>query len=190
MRTAYATALTPAPGFEPPPEFKLLIAYEDFANGRRAMMFLERLVEEFGRLFTFVPRFLKFEDLTKAQVAEQMEKEALEADLVVVAAYADGEWPGPARAWIRELEIRRGKRDRGLVSLLNSRQEASPNDRPAQWRLRAATKRGRSHALRQPVAWATKEEAFPVEITWRSHARLKAEARPTDYLAKAAQVSA
>jgi hypothetical protein len=165
---------------EAPTEFRLLIAYDDFANGRCAVRFLEKLVDEFGKLFTFIPRLLKFEDLMRPQVARQVEHEAAEADMVVVAAYGDADLPVLVRDWLGKLGPREGNREGTLVALFSSGKKGPVNHRPAQWHLRQAARRSERKLLCNPIDWPTKEAAFPVEITWRLKPRLSSGIQSAD----------
>jgi hypothetical protein len=63
------------------PKLSLLIGYDDFANGRRAISFLRYLKEAFGDLCMFNPQFLRFEDLMRPQVAQEMGSDAAMADM-------------------------------------------------------------------------------------------------------------
>jgi hypothetical protein len=179
MQTTHSISAGAA-GIETPPEFKLLIAYDDFANGRYAMRFLERLVDEFGRLFSFIPRLLKFEDLMRPQVAEQVEKEAAEADMVVVAAYGEADLPTLVKDWLCKLGPRKGKDDGTLVALFSSGKEGTASHRPAQWHLRKAARRSDREFVCNPIDWPAKEATFPVEITWRINGRVNAGSRQAE----------
>jgi hypothetical protein len=171
MQTAHSISATRRAAFAAPPEFRLLLAWDDFASGRRAVCFLERLVDEFGRMFTFVPSFLRFEDLRQPHVAQQMEDQAAEADLVVIAACGDAELPLLVKDWIRKLGAEKEHSDGALVALLSPGESGFVNDRPVHWHLSEAARRSGRKFLCNPIDWPAKEAAFPVEITWRNNQR-------------------
>jgi hypothetical protein len=177
MQTRQCISGAGATGFDTPPAFKLLIAYEDFANGRWAMRFLETLVDEFGKLFIFMPRLLRFEDLTRPEVARQAEDEAAEADMVVFAAYGDADLPSLVKDWVRKLGLRRGQGDGALVALLSSSKQGATNYAPSQRHLRAAARRSERKFLCNPINWPAREAAFPVEITRRNDRQMSSHPR-------------
>jgi hypothetical protein len=177
VQTAHSIPVRLATDLEGPPELKLLIAWDDFANGRRAICFLERLLEDFGRIFTFTPIFLRFEDLLRPETAAQMKDEATQADLVVIAAYGDADLPVVVTEWIQNLGARKDHNDSPLVVLLSSNERGNVNDRPVQWRLHERAGRSGKNFLGNAIVWPTSGPTLPAEITWRSNRQVNARSR-------------
>jgi hypothetical protein len=162
---------------EAPPEIKLLIAWDDFANGRRAICFVEQLQKDFGGMFTFTLSFLKFEDLMRPQTAAEMEGKAGEADMVIIAAYGDADLPVVVKDWMQNLGAGKGDSDSPLVVLLSSDERGSMNDRPVQWRLGEAAGRSGRNVLGNAMAWPAKRAGLPVEMACRCNRRVEARAQ-------------
>jgi hypothetical protein len=99
--------------------FRLVVAYDDFANEIRAREFYGRLVESFGKTITFVPRFLKFEELSGPRVRENLAGDVAAADMPVIAAYENADLPSLAADWIQTWRVK-AKRDDGTWLVLLS----------------------------------------------------------------------
>lgn len=153
------------------PELKLVIAYESFADGLCALRFLEKLLQDFGRLFTFVPRFLKFEQLLQPEVAARTSAEAAAADMVIVATSEGTELPALIKKWISQWDAQPGEAhsDGALVALLSSARACRDGLTPIRSYLcRLAERTGRKFLCHQ-IEWAKTEMAFPVEIKRVNH---------------------
>jgi hypothetical protein len=131
----------PSPNSGRGSEFKLVVAYDDFGGAACARRFFERLVESFGEFLTFIPRFLKFEELLRPRIGERLAKEAAVADMVVFVANEDGDLPDLVEEWIRTWETTTGIEGRRLLALLSTSHRENDQCTPVQWRLRQAARR-------------------------------------------------
>jgi hypothetical protein len=122
-------------------EFKLVVAYDDFGNGICATEFLKRLAESFGEILTFVPRFLKFEELLELRVRELLVREVAVADMVVFVADEHVTLPDSVENWIRTWETTAGIEDLRLLALFSTSHRDNDRMTPVQWRLRQAARR-------------------------------------------------
>lgn len=157
-------------------DFNLVIAYEDFANGLCAMRFFEDLLDDMGRVFTLIPRFLKFEELQRPRLRECVAAEAAQADMVVVAANEGAELPGLVKTWLNGWRSAGNRDDRSLVALISAPAGHKVHRKPVRSLLQEVA---RSKGMRflcqeifdeEPVfpieisGWQTRDAAFPVEI--------------------------
>ena len=149
------------------PVLKLVIAYDDFANGLCAMNFFQSLLDEFGWMFIFVPRFLKFEELLRREVAERVAQEAAEADLTVIAAHEGWDLPALVKEWLQTWKGSPKNEDGPFVALLSTPEEASSWRRPVEAHLRKVARRTQKTFLCNQISWPTKEVRFSVEIHHR-----------------------
>ncbi len=122
-------------------EFKLVVAYDDFGNGICAKEFFRGLAESFGEMLTFVPRFLKFEELLELRVRELLVSEVAVADMVVFVADEHVTLPDSVENWIRTWETTAGIEDLRLLALFSTSHRDNDRVTPVQWRLRQAARR-------------------------------------------------
>ncbi len=124
-------------------EFRLVVAYDDFGNGICAKTFFEGLAESFGEFFTFIPRFLKFEELLKLPVGERLAREAAVADMVVFVADEHVDLPDFVENWIQIWETPTKIEGHRLLALFSTCHRENDRVTPVQWRLRKAARRTR-----------------------------------------------
>ena len=148
---------------EEAPEFKMVIAYDDFANGRCALNFFERIVAEFGERFVFVPGFLKFEELLWPRVGQRVAREVAEADMVVIAAYEEADLPSLVKDWLRTWGHARRRNKAALVALLSASQDGTMLRTPVRSHLQQVAQRAGMKFLCN-IDWPKKDVQFPVEI--------------------------
>jgi hypothetical protein len=152
---------------EEAPEFKMVIAYDDFANGRWAMKFLDWIVAEFGKLFIFVPTFLKFEELFWPEVGRRVARTVAEADVVVIAAYEDSDLPSLVKDWLRTWGRARRRNETTLVALLSASQDSTALQAPVRSHLQQVARRTGMKFLCD-IDWPKQDFQFPVEIDQRT----------------------
>ena len=167
MQTDNLRKVRPVLCLDEVPVLKMVIAYDDFAHGMCALHFLESLIADFGEMFTFVPRFLKFEELLRWDVAEQVSKEAAEADLTVIAAHEGWDLPALVKEWLQTWKGSPKNEDGPFVALLSTPEEASSWRRPVEAHLRKVARRTQKTFLCNQISWPTKEVRFSVEIHHR-----------------------
>ena len=168
MQTIDATTAAATLEFDEAPEFKLVIAYDSFANGRCAMKFFEWLMEDFGKLFTFVPRFLRFEDLLWPDLQEEAAREAAEADMVVIAANQGGDSPLSTKECIRSWEANIRNNGCAFVALPSNCQGDDSCRTTVQSHLRQVARQNGMKFLCKQIHWPDKDVEFPIQIRRRS----------------------
>jgi hypothetical protein len=129
------------PGSGPMSEFKLVVAYDDFGHANCAKCFIERLVESFGEILTFIPCFLKFEELSMPHVGERLAREVALADMVVIVAYEHADLPDPMEEWVRSWETTRRIEGRQLLTLVSTSHRGNRRRTPVQSRLLQVARR-------------------------------------------------
>jgi hypothetical protein len=153
-----------------PAELKLVIVYDDFANGRYAMDFLERLIQNFGRLFTFVPRFLRLEELREPCLDASLTEEAGRADMVVIAAREEAELPGRVETLMRAWEGEARGDEGALIALLRPIWKGSANQAGVRSHLEQVARRAGRTFLCKQIEWPEEPTEFAVTITQRTPA--------------------
>ncbi len=149
--------------------FQMVIAYGDFANGRCAMNFFDRIVAEFGKMFIFVPSFLKFEELLWPEVGDRVVREAAEADMVVIAAYEEADLPSLVKDWLGTWEKVEKRNETALVALLSASQDSTVSRTPVRSHLRQVARRaGMKFFCNHHIGWPRKDVQFPLEIIHRA----------------------
>jgi hypothetical protein len=131
----------PDPSFGPMSEFKLVVAYDDFGHANCARCFVERLMESFGKILTFIPCFLKFEELSMPHVGERLSREAALADMVVIVAYEHADLPDPMEEWVRSWETSKRIESRQLLALVSASHRGNRRRTPVQSRLLQVARR-------------------------------------------------
>jgi hypothetical protein len=130
-------------------EFKLVVVYDDFGNGICAKKFFDGLAESFGKILTFIPRFLKFEELLSLHVGERLAKEVAVADMVVFVADEYADLPDFVEKWIRTWETTTRIERSRLLALFSTRHRENNRRTPVQSCLRQAARRARMKFLLQ-----------------------------------------
>jgi hypothetical protein len=82
------------------PRFNVVIVYEDFVTGTRAMTVYDSLARSLANHYEFTNSAWKFEILRQASLKKIAVFDAIEADLVLISAHAGSELPEEVRAWI------------------------------------------------------------------------------------------
>jgi hypothetical protein len=108
-------------GLETEPALNVVVAYEDFATGKRAMHIYNRLVQEFQHEFRFTVNFWKFDILPTPKLLKMAAHEAAQADVVFISARTDGELPLEVKNWLRRWLVRSENSSVTLVALLEGK---------------------------------------------------------------------
>ncbi len=101
------------------PDFRVLLAYQDFAAGLRAKEFFDRLVQDHGGVFRFICHLWKFDLLQAPGLEDQAVAEAAKADMIVIAAHDHSTLPPTVKAWF-ERWLRRNRIPGALVALVDA----------------------------------------------------------------------
>jgi hypothetical protein len=143
------------------PELKVVIAYDDFANGRCALNFYEQLVESFGSQFTFEAHFLKFEELLSPEFRARWTAEVAGADMIVITAHEGGELPALFKEWIRSWTPRKTDGSTALIALVNMSGETASRRTPVRSHLHEVAKAKGMEFISRRVAWSGEEVRRP-----------------------------
>jgi hypothetical protein len=160
-KTIFATNFA-AP--EEVPEFKLVIAYEDFAHGQYAIKFFEWIVAKFGDLFTFIPHFLQFEELLGPQVRERITRELTDTSMVVIAANEDADLPLLVTDWLRSWETVNIGNESALVALLSFYQDNRSRRSSVRSQLERVARRTGMKFFCKPIDWPRDDNRQPAEV--------------------------
>ncbi len=101
------------------PAFKVIIVYEDFHSGLRAMQLYERLTKQLAHECRFPLNLWKCDILGIPPVAEFAADAAASADLVMISLDLDAKIPAKLKTWIETWAGRRIPMDAALVALFN-----------------------------------------------------------------------
>lgn len=107
---------------------KVIIAYEDFATGHRAMRACENLIGQLGREFQFQTSLWKFEILRLPKLEPMAGQDAVEADVVIISAHGRGELPAEVKKWMERWLSRTQEVAKALVALLDEEEEGAEED--------------------------------------------------------------
>lgn len=97
---------------------KVLIVYEDFATGQHAMSASKRLFGELTRDFESQASFWKFDVLRVPTMRQLAAQDAIEADVVVIAAHAGQALPADLKSWLQSCLDQKAPGVTTLVAML------------------------------------------------------------------------
>jgi len=129
--------------------WSVVVVYEDPAARERAVSFCDQLVTRFWTGFEFAVNWWSFALLGEAEAAREATQNAGRADLIVVSATSEGDFPAPIKGWVEAWLRLRGEREGLLAGLIE------PSARPGGWEgqkhnyLRNAAHRGAMDYLTQ-----------------------------------------
>src|SRR4051812_13390051 len=98
--------------------FQVMIAYSDFSAGRRAMDACQLLVAELGGDVEFCSSMWRFEMLQVSKLKRIAARDAIEADMVIVATNAE-ELPHEIKKWIQAWTPHKRGQTAALVALFD-----------------------------------------------------------------------
>ena len=99
-------------------QFRVLIVHDRPANALQAMQMVEDMVGQLRQEFEIHRDFWGFEAIGQIGLYDKTVREALNADIVVVAADGDEELPAPVQNWLTRWAVQSGARAATLVALL------------------------------------------------------------------------
>ncbi len=105
--------------FERSSPINLVIGYEDFATGQRAMKSCQRLIDRLSHEFQFRTTVWKFDILRVPQLTEIATEDLAEADMVVISAHGPGQLPDEVKSWLEELPPKTPGGAKALIALLD-----------------------------------------------------------------------
>ena len=100
-------------------DMKVLVAYEDFAAGTRAMAMLKRVGSQCGQQGQLVHIMWRFDVLSDESFFELAVSEALAADIIVIATREGKSLPQRIRVWIARWLLMKNRRPLALVATLD-----------------------------------------------------------------------
>ena len=103
---------------EPKSAWSVVVVYEDATACEPAVRFCDQLVKRFWAGFEFDLSWWPFTQLEQVESAEAAADKAALADIIVVAANPEGDFPLPVKAWVETWLNQRGDREGILVGLL------------------------------------------------------------------------
>jgi hypothetical protein len=93
---------------EPNPTFEVTIAYEDFETGKHAKKTYEYLVKHVGHDCQFASQMWKFDVLGIPKLRDMAARDALAADVIIIASHGGKELPREVISWIDTWSARKG----------------------------------------------------------------------------------
>jgi len=97
---------------------KVVIAYDNLDVAKRAEAVYDRLTERLDETFEFQQRLWRFDVLEEESLRAQAVRDAVDADIVIVAMKDDSEVPEAVRRWLESL-LGRNSGATALVALLD-----------------------------------------------------------------------
>jgi hypothetical protein len=159
MRNAFAFSRENHVQMEATPDFHVVLVYQDFDSGTRAKEFFDRLVHDHEGRFRFLCHLWKFDLLQAPELKDQAMLEAVDADMLVIAALGKPELPRAVRDWI-ERWLRRTTLSGALVALLAG---AETGKGPVYSYLSQLAAKGRMMFFAREVPSPKAELSLPVE---------------------------
>jgi hypothetical protein len=136
-----ATASAINPNIYQEPELKLVVAYDDFNSGNRARYFFGGLAERILNSLTFIPRFLKFEQLAKPRADDRQPEKAAAVDIIVILADAHADLHDLSEEWMRTWKMTSKMEGRRLLALFSTRHQENDRWDQSQSRLHQVARR-------------------------------------------------
>jgi hypothetical protein len=106
-------------GVEPKPVFRVVIAYDDFAAGKRAMDTCNFLVSQFAGEIELKSSMWKFDVLRSTNLNQLAVDDAVEADVIIVANGRESGLPEEVKGWVNTWVPRKHDPAAALVALLD-----------------------------------------------------------------------
>jgi hypothetical protein len=125
------------------PSLSIVVAYEDYLTGNRALRTCDRLIKQFRRNTHCTSTSWKFDLLRLPKLKEMAAEEATLADMIIVSAHAASEVPSELKEWMELWLEKKNASDSALVALLHFPKGRMPETSPFQAFLRAAARRAK-----------------------------------------------
>jgi len=124
VRTLVERILHRDRSFPPNSTVKLVIGYEDFVTGQRAMRSCQYLIERLGHQFEVLTDLWKFDLLRMPRLRDIAAQDAAQADVVMISTHGCGELPSEVKSWITALSEADSCR-KALVVLLDAEEQST-----------------------------------------------------------------
>ncbi|HLX70734.1 MAG TPA: hypothetical protein VKV04_13990 [Verrucomicrobiae bacterium] len=134
--------------------FNVVIAYEDFETGKRAMKVYNYIVEHLSDKYLFQNQMWKFEVLAVAKLRQMAVKDASAADIVIVSTHGTNELPAEAASWIKSSAAEQNN----LIALVGLFDLEEHLDNPARRFLADTAQRHGIEFFSQPGVWPSVED--------------------------------
>lgn len=135
--------------------FNVVIAYEDFETGKHAKKTYDFLVDNLGESCQFNNQMWKFDVLSVPKLREIAVRDAINADIIIIAAHGRGELPKEVKAWM-ELWAANKVRAIALVGLFDREDYV---DNPVRTYLANVAEGAHIDFFSQPGLWPRDEES-------------------------------
>ena len=119
MRLRLPKTVTAVQDHMPNEAFSVVIVYEDFNSGRRAMDACKLLVSQLGNEVHLRSSMWKFEVLEVTKLNRIATHDAIEADMIIVATAQNGDLPGPVKAWVESWVPEKRGQTAALLALMD-----------------------------------------------------------------------
>ncbi len=106
-------------GIRSRPVFRVVIVYDDFASGKRAMDTCNFLVCQLGGGIELRTSMWKFDVLRTAKLHQIAVEDAIEADVIIVANARNAGLPAEVKRWVDGWAMRKQGQAAALVALLD-----------------------------------------------------------------------
>jgi hypothetical protein len=129
-------------GLETKTAWSVVVVYENAATRERGITFCDQLVGRFWAKCEFDVSWWPFAMLDQAPAAKEAAERAARADLIVLSATSDGDFPLPVKGWVETWLNQRGDREGMLVGLMAPAEESGGGQGQKHCYLRNAAHRG------------------------------------------------
>jgi len=153
--------VSPAVNVEGRPVFQTLVLYEDYAAGRRATDTCNMLMARLGDEFELRCNLWKFDVLRNSRLNELAAVEAMEADVIIVAAHGSTPLPAEVTAWVDAWLPGRGAHPAALIAVMDSTFQKQDRTSATSDYLRSVAAAANMDFLTQVTAFTAKDYPSP-----------------------------
>jgi hypothetical protein len=129
-------------GLETKTAWSVVVVYEDAATRERGVTFCDQLVGRFWAKCEFEVSWWPFAVLDQAPAAKEAAERAAQADLIILSATPDGDFPLHVKGWVETWLNERGDREGMLVGLMAPSEKSPGGEGQKHYYLRNAAHRG------------------------------------------------
>jgi hypothetical protein len=140
-----------AAGARAKPVFRVVMAYEDFTAGKRAIDTCNFLVSRIGKAIELRSSMWKFDVLRSLKLNQMAVDDAVEADVIIVANGRNAGLPEEVKRWVDAWAARKEGQSAALVALLDFTGEQTHESSLAYTFLKSAAGAARIDFLPQEI---------------------------------------
>ena len=129
-------------GLETKTAWSVVVVYEDAATRESGVTFCDQLVGRFWAKCEFEVSWWPFAVLDQAPTAKEAAERAAKADLIILSAIPDGDFPPHVKDWLETWLSWRGDREGMFVGLIAPSGESAGGEGQKHYYLRNAAHRG------------------------------------------------